>query len=110
MFPAVPPIHFPPPDPALHAIQTVPPVQVAASINAQVALQIDLFSRMDGVYLLVANHSISTTHHRLASLAIPVVQAVRVQDLAVVLRVQVRHKFSMQDHVSKPNVHRPLMW
>ena len=78
MFPTVPLIHSPPPDPALHAIQTVPAVQVAASINVQVVLQTDLFSQTDGVYLPAANHSFSTPHHRLASPAIPVVQAAQV--------------------------------
>lgn len=78
MFPTVPPIRFPPPDPALHAIQIVPPVQVAASINAQAVLQIDLFSQTDDVYLPAASHSFSTPHHRLASPAIPVVQAAQV--------------------------------
>jgi hypothetical protein len=64
VFPTVHPIHFPPPDPASHAIQTVtvPPVQGAASINAQVVLQIDLFSQTDGVYLPAASHSFSTPH------------------------------------------------
>ena len=99
MFPAVLPIHFPPPDLVLHAIQTVPAVQAAASINAQVVLQIDLFSQTDGVYLPAANHNFSTLLHRHADPAIPVVQAVQVQDLAIVLRAQVRHKFSLQDHV-----------
>ena len=99
MFPAVPPIHFPRPDPALHAIQIVPPVQAAASINVQVVPQIDLFSQTDGVYLPAANHSFSTPHHRHVDPATQAVQAVQVQDLAIVLRVQVRHKYSLQDHV-----------
>lgn len=99
MSPAVPPIHFPPPDPALHVIQTVRPVQAAALINAQAVLRIDLFSQTDGVYLPAANHSFSTPHHRHVDPATQAVQAVQVQDLAIVLRVQVRHKYSLQDHV-----------
>lgn len=78
MFPIVPPIRSPPPDPASHVIQTVPAVQAAASINAQAVLPIDLYSRTVGVYPLAASHSFSTPRHRLANLVIPVVQAVQV--------------------------------
>ena len=110
MFPTVPPIHFPLPVPASRAIQTVPAVQAAVSINAQAALQIGLFSQTDAAYQPAASRSFSIRHHRLASPATPAVQAVQVQDLATVLHVLVRQKYSLQDPASLPTARRLLTW
>lgn len=85
----VPPIHSPPLDPAEHAIQTVPAVQVAASINAQAVLRIDLFSQADGVYPPVRSHSFSTPDRQFADPATPAVRVAQMEDPITVLDVQV---------------------